>query len=304
MHVHFFYRLFIAFGSHLLFIRHHRRSCLPLGPQLLEGRNTASASRRARRHRRLSSGELHPHPALRPPESHRARGPVPTYPGDRSGKMSWEPAWDAATHLDHAGCARVMGMPWVKLLQSWRVHSQPRQRTHAPSRPPREDDSPPWITVTTPLEPSCPRPALLAPPHIGQPPRRCWLESTQDEQDLGVHHGPGAPEPCFCFTKPPQLLGDRQIWRCARVFSGNNPIHPITECATCWLLARLLDPSGDGHYRGTRNVVSRILHYAPGLEKSRQGASQTETLLVGFWAFFFNWPVKPQGLYFQILVYT
>lgn len=36
----FLYRLFIVLGSHLLFIRHHMRSGLLLGLQLLEGRNT------------------------------------------------------------------------------------------------------------------------------------------------------------------------------------------------------------------------------------------------------------------------
>lgn len=40
LHVHFYYRLFIVLGSNLLFIRHHMRSDLPLGLQLLEGRNT------------------------------------------------------------------------------------------------------------------------------------------------------------------------------------------------------------------------------------------------------------------------
>ena len=36
----FFYRLFIVIGRHLLFIKHHMRSGLGLGLQLLEGRNT------------------------------------------------------------------------------------------------------------------------------------------------------------------------------------------------------------------------------------------------------------------------
>lgn len=49
----------------------------------------------------------------------------------------------------------------------------------------------------------------------------------------------------------------------------------------CWLfLALLLDPTADGHNTGTRNLVSWVLHCAPGLKKSQRGASQTEIVLV------------------------
>lgn len=103
----------------------------------------------------------------------------------------------------HAGCAHAMGMPWVKFLRSCSVYSQPRQRTRAPSRPPREDQSLPRITATAPLGLSSPCPALFPLLCTGQPPRRCWLESTQHEQGFGLAPWSWSSRAMFFFHKNP-----------------------------------------------------------------------------------------------------
>lgn len=111
----FFYRLCIVLGSHLLFIRHHKRSGWPLGLKFLEGRNT-----------------------LRVPEDL-----PPCVPGSTTisswvnfhtpfsaeltwerqgqgccacasillGQMSWEPAWDVPTCPDPRGMCPCGGDP-------------------------------------------------------------------------------------------------------------------------------------------------------------------------------------------------
>lgn len=195
----FFYRLFIAFGSNLLFIRHHMRPCLPLGLQLLEGRNTASASKRAWRHRHLSLGELHPHPALRS----QGQGSCASISWGLIRWMSWEPVWDAPTHGDPCGMCPCDGDALGEVPAELEC-SRPAQ-----AEDPRTEPSPRRGPISTvdhshnSSQPSSPCPALFPLPRTGQPPRRCWLESTQDEQGFGLAPWSWSSRAMFYFHENP-----------------------------------------------------------------------------------------------------
>lgn len=100
----------------------------------------------ARRHHHLSLSEiLNTHLPLRPPESHRARGPVPTSPWDWSdGCLGSLPGMYTHT-WSYAGHAHVVDIARVMFLQSL-LHTQPRERPCAPSSPQREDQPSSWTT--------------------------------------------------------------------------------------------------------------------------------------------------------------
>lgn len=105
----------------------------------------------------------------------------------------------------------------------------------------------------------------------GDSPRECWLQSTQDKDGFGpgvlalAQGRPGFPPKsslpkckiCACKHKR-RLQGlERsfmnkstfrrwQSWRCVPLLSSDHPIHPVSECALCWLFCTLLsDPTAD-----------------------------------------------------------
>ena len=159
----------------------------------------------ARRHHHLSLGELlHTHPPPRPPHSHRARGPMPTSPRDWLDRCPGSLPGMYPHVWSHVGCAHVVGIPHVMFLQILCVHIQPKQQHHTPSSPQREDQPPPWTTESQLLlglpahaQHHCISALMVTFSHLergtvflllqtGQSPRKCWLESTQDEQGFGL----------------------------------------------------------------------------------------------------------------------
>lgn len=118
----------------------------------------------ARRHPHLSLAELlHTHPPPRPPESHRARGPMPTFPRDWLERCPGSLPGVYPHVWSHAGCARAVGIPHAMFPQSLCVRTQPRQRPHAPSSPQGEDQPPPWTTEPQLLLGPCPAPSRFSP---------------------------------------------------------------------------------------------------------------------------------------------
>lgn len=118
----------------------------------------------ARRYPHLSLAELlHTHPPPRPPESHRARGPMPAFPRDWLERCPGSLPGVYPHVWSHAGCARAVGIPHAMFPQSLCVHTQPRQRPHAPSSPQGEDQPPPWTTEPQLLLGPCPAPSRFSP---------------------------------------------------------------------------------------------------------------------------------------------
>lgn len=109
MCIFFFYRLFVLLGSHLLFITHHIRSGLPLGLQLLKGRNTSrmpeDASLPVPKDNNISAWVTFYAPILHWGHLRVQRGPgVPCLRlVGLIGETFWRHAWDVPTCLNPQG---------------------------------------------------------------------------------------------------------------------------------------------------------------------------------------------------------